>query len=213
MTVNLIVNRSAPLAEVHLYVRTGYAWEPDRLQGVSHVVEHNLMHGSPARPSREDFSRDRRAMGAWYDAGTTYDYTEYLMIVPARHLRAAARSKWIGLAIRRPAASAPGGLAAVLLTRQLADGVGTDRRGHHRLDLRQARVLPVHGRGGREDDALDPDLLRHVEHVERAEDVHVVAGERVLDGARYGRQRRLVERPSRPGRCGAAWSGQRQGIL
>lgn len=89
MQVNFVVNRSAPLAEVHLYVRTGYAWEPDELQGVSHVVEHNLMHASPGRPSREDFSRDRRSMGAWYDAGTTYDYTEYLLIVPSAHLRGA----------------------------------------------------------------------------------------------------------------------------
>jgi zinc protease len=89
MRVNLVVNRSAPIAEVHFYVRTGYAWESDALQGVSHVVEHNLMHASHRRPGREDFSRDRRSMGAWYDAGTTYDYTEYLMIVPARHLKGA----------------------------------------------------------------------------------------------------------------------------
>jgi zinc protease len=89
MRVNCIVNRSVPLAEIHLYVRTGYAWETDPLHGLSHVVEHNLMHASPARPTREDFSRDRRAMGAWYDAGTTYDYTEYLMIVPGKHLRGA----------------------------------------------------------------------------------------------------------------------------
>ncbi len=87
MKVNLIINRSAPLAEVSLYVRTGYAWEPDRLQGVSHVVEHNLMHASPQRASRKEFAHDRRAMGAWYDAGTTYDYTEYLLVVPRDHLK------------------------------------------------------------------------------------------------------------------------------
>ncbi len=87
MVVNVVVNRSSPLAEVHLYVRTGYSWEPDELSGVSHVVEHNLMHASPLRPTREDFSRDRRAIGAWYDAGTAYDYTEYMILVPKAHLR------------------------------------------------------------------------------------------------------------------------------
>jgi len=89
MRVNLFVNRSAPLAEVELYVKTGYAWEPDPWQGLSHVVEHNLMHASPKRESRAMFARDRRAMGAWYDAGTSYDYTEYLLLVPIRHLRGA----------------------------------------------------------------------------------------------------------------------------
>ncbi|MBN2056632.1 insulinase family protein, partial [bacterium] len=89
MRVNLVVNRSAPLAEVHFYVRTGYAWESDRLQGVSHVVEHNLLQASATRPTRLHFARDRRGMGGWYDAGTSYDYTEYLMVVPRDHLRAA----------------------------------------------------------------------------------------------------------------------------
>jgi zinc protease len=86
MRVTLLVNRSAPLVEVHLYVLTGYSWEPDELQGISHVVEHNLMHASPRRATRAEFARDRRAMGAWYDAGTTYDYTEYLLLVRREHL-------------------------------------------------------------------------------------------------------------------------------
>lgn len=89
MKVNLVVNRSTPLVQIEFYVGTGYAWEPDALQGISHVVEHNLMHASPRRPNRGVFARDRRAMGAWYDAGTSYDYTEYLLIAPARHLRSA----------------------------------------------------------------------------------------------------------------------------
>ncbi len=81
LTVLIAVNRSAPLAEILLHVNTGYCWEPDRYQGLSHVVEHNLMQASAKRPTRTDVSMARRTLGAFYDAGTGYDFTEYLLMV------------------------------------------------------------------------------------------------------------------------------------
>ena len=89
LTVVAAVNRASPVIEILLHVNTGYCWEPDRYQGLSHVVEHNLMQASARRSTRADFSLERRAMGAFYDAGTGYDFTEYLMIIEPRALDAA----------------------------------------------------------------------------------------------------------------------------
>ena len=60
LRVILAVNNSSPLAEILLHVNTGYLWEPDRYQGLSHVVEHNLMQASARRPTRSHFSMGRR---------------------------------------------------------------------------------------------------------------------------------------------------------
>jgi zinc protease len=81
LRVLIAMNRPSPVAQILLHVDTGYLWEPDRYQGLSHVVEHNLMQASAKRPTRNHFSLDRRAMGAFYDAGTGYDFTEYLIMI------------------------------------------------------------------------------------------------------------------------------------
>ena len=82
-------NKSLPLCIVTVHVNTGYCWEPDEIQGVSHVVEHNLMHASEKRKDVKIFSNDRRRAGAFYDAGTSYEYTEYLIMVPKENLSSA----------------------------------------------------------------------------------------------------------------------------
>ncbi|MHC5080281.1 MAG: M16 family metallopeptidase [Planctomycetota bacterium] len=89
LTVLIAQNRSSPVAEILLHVNTGYLWEPDRYQGLSHVVEHNLMQASAKRPKRAHFSMARRSLGAFYDAGTGYDFTEYLMMLEPRFLKEA----------------------------------------------------------------------------------------------------------------------------
>ena len=81
-----IINRNFPVVIVSVHANTGYCWEPDELVGISHVVEHNLMHASEKRTEKEIFSIDRRMAGAMYDAGTSYDYTEYLLTVPSQNL-------------------------------------------------------------------------------------------------------------------------------
>jgi zinc protease len=81
-----IINRNFPVVIVSVHANTGYCWEPDELTGISHVVEHNLMHSSEKRKEKEIFSIDRRIAGAMYDAGTSYDYTEYLLMVPSQNL-------------------------------------------------------------------------------------------------------------------------------
>ncbi len=86
LRVITMVNRNFPLCIVTVHVNTGYCWEPDEIQGISHVVEHNLMHSSEKRKDIRTFSIDRRRAGAFYDAGTSYDYTEYLLMVPRENL-------------------------------------------------------------------------------------------------------------------------------
>lgn len=81
-----IINRNFPMAIVSVHIDTGYCWEEDDILGISHVVEHNLMQSSEKRKGKKIFSDDRRKAGAMYDAGTSYDYTEYLLTLPSQNL-------------------------------------------------------------------------------------------------------------------------------
>ena len=83
--------------------------------------------------------------------------------------------------------------AAVALGGELAGRVGRDRQRGHVLVLGQLRVGAVDRRGGGEDDAADAGVARREQHVQRPDHVRRVARERILDRARHGRQRRLVE--------------------
>src|SRR5919197_239910 len=82
---------------------------------------------------------------------------------------------------------------AVALGGELRDRVGRDRVGRLRLDARQRARVPVHRRARRDDHAAHALVARGEEDVERALDVHRARRQRVLHGARHGRQCALVE--------------------
>src|SRR4051794_773491 len=82
---------------------------------------------------------------------------------------------------------------AVALRRQLRHRVRRDRVGRHRLAPRQVAAVPVDRRGAGEDDAADALVARREQHVQRPLDVHGARREWILDRARDGRERALVE--------------------
>lgn len=73
-------------ATVSFYVGAGARYEPDRLAGVSHLVEHCVFKGSAARPQAADISIAIEGVGGVLNAATDREYTVYYAKVPAPEL-------------------------------------------------------------------------------------------------------------------------------
>lgn len=84
--VTLLVQRrrNAPAAALVTYVRAGFLDEPDRVAGVSHVLEHMIFKGTPLAGPGE-LARQTKALGGALNAYTAYDRTVYFATVPAAH--------------------------------------------------------------------------------------------------------------------------------
>jgi zinc protease len=68
-------------------VQAGFFDEPDEWAGISHVLEHMFFKGTPSRGVGE-VARQTKAAGGYLNAGTSYDYTIYYTVLPARSLEA-----------------------------------------------------------------------------------------------------------------------------
>lgn len=85
--LTLLVQRmaTAPAVAVVSHVRAGFFDEPDRLAGVSHVLEHMLFKGTPTRGVGE-IAQETKAAGGYLNAATSYDHTTYYTVLPAASL-------------------------------------------------------------------------------------------------------------------------------
>jgi zinc protease len=88
-----------PAAALVTRVGAGFFDEPDRVQGISHVLEHMFFKGTPTRGVGQ-IARDTKALGGYLNAGTAYDYTVYYTVLPARALAQAIAIQ--SDALRRP---------------------------------------------------------------------------------------------------------------
>ena len=85
LTVLVQRDASAPVAAVVTHVKAGFFDEPDRWQGISHVFEHMFFKGTPTRGVGQ-IARETKAAGGYLNAGTSYDYTTYYVVLPASRL-------------------------------------------------------------------------------------------------------------------------------
>lgn len=88
LTVLVQRDASAPVASVVTHVKAGFFDEPDRWQGVSHVLEHMFFKGT-ARRGPGDVARETKSAGGYLNAGTGYDHTSYFVVLPASGLATA----------------------------------------------------------------------------------------------------------------------------
>ncbi len=85
LTLILKPDRSAALASVQVWVKTGSIHEGARLgAGLSHYLEHMLFKGTPKRAGRE-ISAAVQAHGGYINAYTTFDHTVYYIDLPSEH--------------------------------------------------------------------------------------------------------------------------------
>jgi zinc protease len=85
LTVLVREDHSAPVVAVVTHVKAGYFDEPDRLVGISHVLEHMYFKGTERRSAGE-IARETKAAGGYLNAGTIYDHTSYYTVLPAASL-------------------------------------------------------------------------------------------------------------------------------
>jgi zinc protease len=88
LTVIVREEHAVPLASITTHVKAGYFDEEDRLNGISHVVEHMFFKGTAQRPVGE-IARQTRALGGVLNGYTDYDRTVYYTVVPAANTLAA----------------------------------------------------------------------------------------------------------------------------
>lgn len=85
LTLILKPDRSAALASVQVWVKTGSIHEGDYLgAGLSHYLEHMLFKGTERRAGRE-ISATVQAHGGYINAYTTFDRTVYYIDLPSEH--------------------------------------------------------------------------------------------------------------------------------
>ncbi len=85
VTLILKPDRSAALASVQVWVKTGSIHEGDYLgAGLSHYLEHMLFKGTTRRAGRE-ISAEVQAHGGYINAYTTFDRTVYYIDLPSEH--------------------------------------------------------------------------------------------------------------------------------
>jgi zinc protease len=85
LTLILKPDRSAALASVQVWVKTGSLHEGDHLgAGLSHYLEHMLFKGTTRRAGR-DISATVQAHGGYINAYTTFDRTVYYIDLPSEH--------------------------------------------------------------------------------------------------------------------------------
>jgi zinc protease len=78
-------HRTADIVALQLWVGVGGRDEGPAEQGFSHFAEHMLFKGTDTLP-RGFVDREVEAVGGRTNAGTSYDYTYYYMLLPARRV-------------------------------------------------------------------------------------------------------------------------------
>lgn len=89
LTVLVKESHAAPVVAVLAHVHVGYFNEPDRWNGLSHVVEHMFFKGTRKRPGKEQIAQEVRALGGTINASTYYEETSYYIVLPSRNLEQA----------------------------------------------------------------------------------------------------------------------------
>ena len=80
-------HRASEVVALQLWMRVGGRDESTDELGLSHYLEHMLFKGTPTRPPGS-IDRLIEGLGGRSNAFTSYDYTHYDLVVPAKELRA-----------------------------------------------------------------------------------------------------------------------------
>lgn len=89
LTLLIKENHTAPVVAILAHVGIGYFHEPDRWNGLSHVVEHMFFKGTRLRPGKEQIAQEIRALGGSLNASTYYEETAYHTTLPSLHFEKA----------------------------------------------------------------------------------------------------------------------------
>jgi zinc protease len=83
LTVILKQDRSAPIVAVNVWFGVGSVHETEEMNGLAHFQEHMVFKGT-RRYGVGDIARIVKSAGGNLNAGTSYSYTMYYVVLPAR---------------------------------------------------------------------------------------------------------------------------------
>jgi zinc protease len=84
-TVIVEERHSSPVAAVALWLGIGACQDGDSLAGIAHFIEHMFFKGTEKFPTGE-VDRQIENLGGSWNGGTSYDYTEYYVVVGSEHV-------------------------------------------------------------------------------------------------------------------------------
>lgn len=85
--IRLVVNElpHTRSATVSIYIATGARYEPERISGISHFIEHMLFKGTTKRPTAQDIAVAIEGIGGFFNASTGHELTNYWVKVSYQH--------------------------------------------------------------------------------------------------------------------------------
>ncbi|MFQ5825210.1 MAG: M16 family metallopeptidase [bacterium] len=84
LTILVKENHAAPVVAIVSYVKAGYFNEPDRIVGISHLMEHMFFKGTQTRGVGQ-IAHETKALGGYLNASTLYDHTLYYTVLPSEN--------------------------------------------------------------------------------------------------------------------------------
>lgn len=84
LTVLIKENHNSPVVGIFSYVKAGYFNEPDRLTGISHLIEHMFFKGTAKRGVGQ-IAIETKELGGYLNASTIYDHTLYYTVLPSKN--------------------------------------------------------------------------------------------------------------------------------
>jgi len=88
LTVIISENHLVPVCACNFWVKTGSAYEEDNEKGISHFIEHMMFKGTEKRGIGE-IDREIKKLGGYNNAFTSYDATNYVIVLPSEHIEKA----------------------------------------------------------------------------------------------------------------------------
>ncbi len=96
VTVIIKENHAAPVAACNFWVKTGSAYENDSEKGMTHFIEHLLFKGTQKRGLGQ-IDKEITELGGYNNAFTTYDATNYVIVLPSEHVEKALEIEYDAL--------------------------------------------------------------------------------------------------------------------
>jgi len=96
LTVIIKKNTAAPVAACNFWVRAGAGNENEREKGLSHFIEHMMFKGTEKRGVGE-IDREIKEMGGYNNAFTSYDATNYVIVLPSEYVNRAIEIQYDAL--------------------------------------------------------------------------------------------------------------------
>ncbi|UCD84078.1 MAG: insulinase family protein [Deltaproteobacteria bacterium] len=85
LTLLLLEEHSAPVVALQAWVKAGSADEPEKLAGISHLIEHMLFKGTKSRGLGE-IAQEIEGKGGEINAYTSFDQTVYHIVIASRYI-------------------------------------------------------------------------------------------------------------------------------